>query len=390
MPEALTDAGGAGSSPLTRGKRGHLWNLRCRRGLIPAHAGKTLKLVWGGLMSAAHPRSRGENYALTRSPQSFAGSSPLTRGKPQIRGRPPSRGRLIPAHAGKTHPERYAVQTDPAHPRSRGENLIPTVMQLSSVGSSPLTRGKRIASGGCLRQARLIPAHAGKTGRGRRFCLPSAAHPRSRGENRIDRRDRAVRSGSSPLTRGKLRPRGLGWSALGLIPAHAGKTPTTGATAWAIGAHPRSRGENTYRRTGSRLMPGSSPLTRGKPLSLMMCIPVFRLIPAHAGKTPTLASRGSLYQAHPRSRGENLRCQGRRWSFQGSSPLTRGKPNPTHDARNRSRLIPAHAGKTISETGLKTLDRAHPRSRGENPTGGRVAGLRGGSSPLTRGKLLVD
>ena len=51
-----------GSSPLTRGKRDAGGERERRRGLIPAHAGKTdgsLKVV---AVEEAHPRSRGENH----------------------------------------------------------------------------------------------------------------------------------------------------------------------------------------------------------------------------------------------------------------------------------------------------------------------------------------
>ena len=51
------------------------------------------------------------------------------------------------------------------------------------------------------------------------------AHPRSRGENRLD-----------------ARPHGLN---TGLIPAHAGKTSVQSTKTRLTTAHPRSRGENT-------------------------------------------------------------------------------------------------------------------------------------------------
>ena len=71
-----------GSSPLTRGKqhRGHR-RLGLHR-LIPAHAGKTDPLTASLSRPAAHPRSRGENFARVPVGKTCAGSSPLTRGKP--------------------------------------------------------------------------------------------------------------------------------------------------------------------------------------------------------------------------------------------------------------------------------------------------------------------
>ena len=51
-----------------------------------------------------------------------------------------------------------------------------------------------------------------------------------------------------------------------------------------------------------------------------------------------------------------------------------------------NRLIPAHAGKTITHARKLRADRAHPRSRGENWDSRCAAGSVAGSSPLTRGK----
>ena len=70
----------------------------------------------------------------------------------------------------------------------------------------------------------------------------------------------------------------------------------------------------------------------------------------------------------------------------GSSPLTRGKrPWHTHGHRRR-RLIPAHAGKTLTGMVADTDAGAHPRSRGENTRPASIDGWSMGSSPLTRGK----
>ena len=73
----------------------------------------------------------------------------------------------------------------------------------------------------------------------------------------------------------------------GLIPAHAGKTLSAPSLACKPRAHPRSRGENPGGVPVYSTWEGSSPLTRGKLIlfsNLMFCL---RLIPAHAGKTPT-------------------------------------------------------------------------------------------------------
>ena len=152
----------------------------------------------------AHPRSRGENVIVSVLADTKRGSSPLTRGKRhEVRGQGCAAG-LIPAHAGKTGRWRSRSGVWTAHPRSRGENPTSCPPTITDAGSSPLTRGKRGRSGTRRPEHRLIPAHAGKT------------------ENRLDvlRHDQ--------------------W----LIPAHAGKTGVLAKSQTYKAAHPRSRGEN--------------------------------------------------------------------------------------------------------------------------------------------------
>ena len=193
-------------------------------GLIPAHAGKTAVRVRHLQVRRAHPRSRGENLKQVARDVNKAGSSPLTRGKPFVVGKRGDHEGLIPAHAGKTCVRHALLVSHRAHPRSRGENCITHYVIAKCVGSSPLTRGKRGGRSPQRRQAGLIPAHAGKTGKRNERIDDYRAHPRSRGENDYaGRRDDGDR-GSSPLTRGKLATGMAGDTIPGLIPAHAGKT----------------------------------------------------------------------------------------------------------------------------------------------------------------------
>ena len=234
--------------------------------------------------------------------------------------------RLIPAHAGKTLPLDGPDQAVRAHPRSRGENCRTRACKHPQGGSSPLTRGKRcldchlnVASG-------LIPAHAGKTSTGPAGGGAHRAHPRSRGENE----DPPVRDDD----------------ALRLIPAHAGKTQARPPGVSKNTAHPRSRGENADSIRSISPVGGSSPLTRGKQLFGLPAFPALGLIPAHAGKTCVSLARTVGNWAHPRSRGENVTALGALSPVAGSSPLTRGKPQRPGASGPRRRLIPAHAGKT--------------------------------------------
>ena len=200
----------------------------------------------------------------------------------------------------------------------------------------------------------------------RRALLSSEAHPRSRGENGTWHSPRSRPRGSSPLTRGKRR----GWNrpaaCAGLIPAHAGKTSDQQAPGRRVGAHPRSRGENDARRPRHLDRRGSSPLTRGKHGLGLGLVGGHGLIPAHAGKTADLERNPELEGAHPRSRGENLYVDVVPSMKGGSSPLTRGKLHAELLTQVDNGLIPAHAGKTAPRSPRSRPAPAHPRSRGEN------------------------
>ena len=254
----------------------------------------------------------------------------------------------------------------PAHPRSRGENLTEEAGDDGQDGSSPLTRGKPTEAGRANQAARLIPAHAGKTVRRRCFSGHMTAHPRSRGENPSVSDRQKAQGGSSPLTRGKRDPKHAVTPQPRLIPAHAGKTRVRGRLRPRPRAHPRSRGENNFVICARTAWTGSSPLTRGKHRPHQLADVAARLIPAHAGKTTLSSLTSSLTRAHPRSRGENPTTDAVRASICGSSPLTRGKRLEAPERRNQDRLIPAHAGKTDGGGPRQPGSPAHPRSRGEN------------------------
>ena len=173
-----------------------------------------------------------------------------------------------------------------------------------------------------------------------------------------------------------------------LIPTHAGKTRGVRRRSWVTRAHPHSRGENNAGREGGKLRCGSSPLTRGKPLSVSSSTQSRGLIPTHAGKTMPGGERVELGTAHPHSRGENMIVFSPAAATWGSSPLTRGKLGQMLGISQPSRLIPTHAGKTGRHPHRSPAVGAHPHSRGENATREYASACQLGSSPLTRGKHL--
>ena len=294
--------------------------------------------------------------------------------------------RLIPAHAGKTLWSKQSRAASPAHPRSRGENCSARSATICLSGSSPLTRGKLRRGIRRFKKERLIPAHAGKTpcGAARRAGTP--AHPRSRGENYKSATLTRSSSGSSPLTRGKRRRIDPVPETVGLIPAHAGKTRPKPLTRTSSPAHPRSRGENGTLAVQDLCATGSSPLTQGKLVRFAPGKVHQGLIPAHAGKTSSFSWLLRRSAAHPRSRGENSRVVMMVPFRGGSSPLTRGKLRHLLLPPMVPGLIPAHAGKTDSCRPSCRIHRAQPRSRGENILTRKCASIWRGSSPLTRGK----
>ena len=255
--------------------------------------------------AGAHPRSRGENVVTACLPAFARGSSPLTRGKLSAFGGDGPSMRLIPAHAGKTVRSAAVLALIRAHPRSRGENAGKQQRTSRLRGSSPLTRGKQRREGGGRAAGGLIPAHAGKTRLSNSSSCQGRAHPRSRGENRFLSSLDTRQQGSSPLTRGKLRDERRAVLRDGLIPAHAGKTFAPSTSTHVSRAHPRSRGENLRTQPTRWARSGSSPLTRGKLTTTSDRPSRAGLIPAHAGKTVKYPPETSNFWAHPRSRGEN-------------------------------------------------------------------------------------
>ena len=79
----------------------------------------------------------------------------------------------------------------------------------------------------------------------------------------------------------------------------------------------------------SRTRPeGSSPLSRGIPLTADLVRAGSRIIPALAGNTMVAVVMTEVLRDHPRSRGEYDPDVVPKTTIMGSSPLSRGIPQP--------------------------------------------------------------
>ena len=278
-------APGGGSSPHGRGKL-----LRSYRGcfvsrLIPAWAGKTMRITLNSTSLTAHPRMGGENNRPHVSERVHQGSSPRGRGKPPMRHQRPPKDRLIPARAGKTMRATAGTTRRRAHPRAGGENGTVRSAGVPWAGSSPRGRGKLLQCFECRPGRGFIPARAGKTPGSSKARQSSRAHPRAGGENQPNESYEASVTGSSPRGRGKRQQNRDAQATARLIPARAGKTGLGAALSDLISAHPRAGGENDASAFTPGHALGSSPRGRGKLCSMILLSVMGRLIPARAGKT---------------------------------------------------------------------------------------------------------
>ncbi len=255
------------------------------------------------------------------------------------------------------------------------------------VGSSPLARGTHRLVSRLRAHLGLIPARAGNTASSGAGGAALRAHPRSRGEHLGDKEVAPLHLGLSPLARGTLSDLMEKPAWTGLIPARAGNTHRRMRGATRLWAHPRSRGEHHYKRHMALFPVGSSPLARGTPLTLWALCQNLGLIPARAGNT--LISRGPCRcrRAHPRSRGEHCHVMPAAVRQKGSSPLARGTRYISWAGPRRYGLIPARAGNTAARLVSWADPGAHPRSRGEHQKYHSLLSDYMGSSPLARGTL---
>ena len=146
--------------------------------------------------------------------------------------------------------------------------------------------------------------------------------------------------------RGKLLGRVLDDPADRIIPAHAGQTGRVSPCRNPCSDHPRACGANRYVSPAPMTTCGSSPRMRGKLIRDLDGDHRVRIIPAHAGQTPKARFAIMIFPDHPRACGANLAVRRVDDAVHGSSPRMRGKPAHCRCSWQWRRIIPAHAGQT--------------------------------------------
>ena len=374
-----------GSSPLSRGIQGLPESIDARFRIIPALAGNTTTSDMVAYDLPDHPRSRGEYLTIPGVQGVHTGSSPLSRGI-HMPGIALVRGDgIIPALAGNTSAAFLRLHSPTDHPRSRGEYTIPSATRRSRIGSSPLSRGIPLGRRRLRRPLGIIPALAGNTAAHLLLLHQRGDHPRSRGEYGRASRNRLLLLGSSPLSRGIHTNGDMPGIALGIIPALAGNTRLLEMRVRPARDHPRSRGEYGLSPSAGRVVQGSSPLSRGIHSSYGDWRRIVRIIPALAGNTWPSSAITAQIPDHPRSRGEYFRIPGHVAEHDGSSPLSRGIRRVAARRCARRGIIPALAGNTVAVQPQLLQQPDHPRSRGEYVQLRTGPLTLVGSSPLSRG-----
>ena len=172
----------------------------------------------------------------------------------------------------------------------------------------------------------------------------------------------------------------------GITPAGAGKTFASVLVEPLGWDHPRRCGENPDLSRLSFANRGSPPQVRGKQSDPQAIVQYLGITPAGAGKTIPLCQAKTQRQDHPRRCGENLQAQAESRLLAGSPPQVRGKPIWCTANPCMSRITPAGAGKTRNAANKPKHTRDHPRRCGENLLIHHPYLYSLGSPPQVRGK----
>ncbi len=153
----------AGSSPRMRGSREEGNRESAGNGIIPAHAGLTYDVERWGKKCGDHPRACGAHWKTSLGCTREQGSSPRMRGSLSTNPLAAVQAGIIPAHAGLTIKRAMEMLAGRDHPRACGAHELPLALLHECQGSSPRMRGslEQVILGQW--EKGIIPAHAGLT-----------------------------------------------------------------------------------------------------------------------------------------------------------------------------------------------------------------------------------
>ena len=333
--------------------------------IIPAGAGKSVDRLPPCILIEDYPRGCGEKKAAAPERVANPGSSPRVRGKDEVVNHDALSGRIIPAGAGKSQsrPPRRRGRRD--HPRGCGEKENCRKLFAIKGGSSPRVRGKAFRLLGFDGRVGIIPAGAGKSHPNPHSPKGSQDHPRGCGEKTWWGLLSELVAGSSPRVRGKGSRLVLTSQPPWIIPAGAGKSVPIRRAELLQQDHPRGCGEKRMAARRRRAAAGSSPRVRGKGKISAPFPCVAGIIPAGAGKRPSASSVPLGAGDHPRGCGEKRQAAEHAPRAPGSSPRVRGKYDRLFQGMDDRRIIPAGAGKSCVCGTLLHEERDHPRGCGE-------------------------
>ena len=379
-----------GPSPRVRGSPARSARSRCRRGSIPACAGKPARAGARSRPGRVHPRVCGEAADLDLAPSQSRGPSPRVRGSPSN----PSDGGAttgsIPACAGKPHPGGLCCDQERVHPRVCGEASVSRPATHRIQGPSPRVRGSPVLAEIPRYLHGSIPACAGKPPRCCQRQRAARVHPRVCGEAHVGRTSAARTPGPSPRVRGS---RGGGLAdrvRRGSIPACAGKPTPQPRQRGHVRVHPRVCGEALGDLVVLRPGAGPSPRVRGSHVFDPDALAAEGSIPACAGKPSSRPRIRCGGQVHPRVCGESPHDVAVEPRVLGSIPACAGKPPPRPPPTGRPRVHPRVCGEAeIDIWNADSLTGPSPRVRGSQPPPDELADP-GGSIPACAGKPVVS
>ena len=294
------------------------------------------------------------------------GPPPQARGRPAPRRRTPRSGGTTPAGAGTTvrPPSPAPVAGD--HPRRRGDDAREIREKLQLEGPPPQARGRRISSRAAPGGPGTTPAGAGTTRHCRVAARQRRDHPRRRGDDTYTIRVRGAKKGPPPQARGRPALRSSDQGTSGTTPAGAGTTAQRAAEQYCTGDHPRRRGDDHISYTGP--------------------MPAGWTTPAGAGTTGRHGDDAWFAQDHPRRRGDDLTLYHARLVLRGPPPQARGRPPERTNSAPHDGTTPAGAGTTRRSPGTGLPPGDHPRRRGDDVVRPPIAPKAWGPPPQARGR----